>query len=76
MGNGQAVAADILQRLNEADRSLAWLARQIDQPYKRVVAEVKHGRRLSLEVAVGAAAALEVDLGELVSNAASEKAVA
>lgn len=70
MGNSEPAVNNIIRLKNEQDRSYAWLARNAGVPYKRLLAEVKHGTRpLSLETSIGCARALGSDLPTLLHAA-------
>lgn len=52
------------------NRSYAWLARATQVPYKRLLAEVKHGHReATLETVLACANALNIDLVALFTDA-------
>jgi hypothetical protein len=70
MGNGTTAVAKIRTALNTQDRSFAWLAREAQIPYKRVLSEVKHGiRPITLDTALAASTALGMDLPTLLDAA-------
>lgn len=70
MGYSETAVTKINRLRNEQDRSYAWLARNAGVPYKRLLAEVKHGTRpLSLETSIGCAQALGADLPSLLMAA-------
>lgn len=72
MGNSNQAVSNIRTMITSKDRTYAWLSRQAGIPYKRLLAEVKNGTRpLSLETAMAASAALEVELPELVGRNAA-----
>jgi len=66
MGNSEVVVKAIADRIKTDGRSVAWLARKTGRPYKRLLAEVKGDRPISLESAVSATEALGLDLAPLV----------
>lgn len=67
MGNSELAVTNIRRKLIvERERNYAWLARETKLPYKRILAEVKHGKKpITLDVAVAAAGALGCELPEL-----------
>lgn len=66
MGNSEAVITALDKLRTEQGRSFTWLARQAKQPYKRVLAQLKHRTSpLTLDVAIAAAGALGVELPTL-----------
>lgn len=71
MGNSIQAVDNIRNMINTKDRSYAWLSRQTGIPYKRLLAEVKSGKRpLSLETAIAASEAFDADLPEVLGSAA------
>lgn len=54
----------------ERDLSYAWLARRANVPYKRVLAELKHGRSpITLESTLQYTGALDIELPDLIERA-------
>lgn len=78
MGNRNEAVSNIRRKLNEKDRTFAWLARTVQVPYKRVLAELKHeSRPLTLELAIAAAVALGEDPAQVIgATAASHRRAA
>lgn len=74
MGKSNEAAAVIRDRLRREHRTYRWLAESMGMPYKRVLAEVKHGSRLSLDVALGSVDALGLSLSDIAVGGASKDA--
>lgn len=67
MGNTEPTNL-IKNALLSKERTYAWQSRASKAPYKRILAEVKHGTRpITLETAVSVTAVLDLSLPDLVS---------
>lgn len=73
MGTSEQVIEAATRLLSDQDRTWAWIARKVEVPYKRVLAEFKHCTRpLTLELALAVVDALGATLPELLSTDAPE----
>lgn len=69
MGNENKAVNNLRNMITTQDRTYKWLSRQTGIPYKRILAEVKHGARpISLETAVASASALGAELPDLLEE--------
>lgn len=70
MGIEDPAVTAIQSAIRDDQRSYAWLAREAGVPYKRILAEVKHGTRpLSFDVALAAFSALNLDIRAFIGEA-------
>ena len=68
MGYSETAVNEINRLMEEQDRSVAWLARCTEVPYKRLLVEVKHMTRpIGLETSIRCAKALGTDLTSLLA---------
>lgn len=77
MGTTEAVLEEIRAELAEQGRNYSWLARAAGVPYKRLLAEIKHGSsKATLEVVCAASNALGIDIGAVLDAVAAERVAA
>ncbi|MGB4136035.1 MAG: hypothetical protein WA971_05700 [Microbacterium sp.] len=70
MGDSAAVVAELNRLMQVQSRSVAWVARTAELPYKRVLAEVKNGTSpIKLETAIAVASVLGTSLAVVIGEA-------